>query len=144
MPPLAPTNVIASLVQRLRLPEGTSLPRGSVPLAVTVTTKLSEGAIVEGDAVWLAPAVTEDPYALAQTLPEPHSVAGAWVILGPNAPSAPSRTLLSRLFGSKQLGSPRAVRGSALLLRGYRNVGGGFDAKSGLDLCWGFAATERS
>jgi hypothetical protein len=57
------------------------------------------------------------------------------VVLGTDAGAG----LFGRLFQGRRAVVARAVRGSALLARGYTRLGGGVDATSRLDLVWGFA-----
>ncbi|MGZ3420018.1 MAG: hypothetical protein ACXWUG_09600 [Polyangiales bacterium] len=120
---------IASEVKRWR-PIG-SLPRGSAPLGVSASAPF-DGTLSPGDAIWCAPDVrdAESPAALESLLPEP--LPGALVFV---APSVAKPGLFARLTGGETK-IPRAVRGSALLLRGYRDVAGGLDPASGLDLAW--------
>jgi hypothetical protein len=47
--------------------------------------------------------------------------------------------LLKRLFGGAGAPIPRAVRATALLARGYADIGATVDAKTDLDLVWGVA-----
>jgi len=121
------------LVRRWRLLPKTSLPRGSAPLGVPLTAPVGD-EMLEGDALWFSPASgidAEVPSALASTLPEPGAVSGLIVI----GPLASQSGFLARVLG-REARVARAVRGSALLLRGYSAIGGGLDPASGLDLCW--------
>jgi hypothetical protein len=112
--------------------------RGAMPKApLGVSTRADPGATIEeGDAMWLSPASLDDPAspaALAALLPDPIEAAGAIVVVSPQLAGA---GLLSKIFGrSDEI--PRAVRGSALLSRGYGSIEGGVDPASGLDLIWG-------
>ncbi len=129
---------IAARVRRWRIAAGTSLDRlgAHPPLGVRVTADLS-APIEEGDAVLVLPSAQLDvsfPAALAEALPEPRSIAGALLVVAPVAPRA---GLLARLSLRRAEPIPRSVRGAALLLRGYRHIGGGVDPESGLDLVWG-------
>jgi hypothetical protein len=125
---------IPLLVRRWRLLPGHRLPRGSAPLGVAATEPFGE--LRDGDAVWFQPGGLdrEAPEALAGSLPDAASI-GLIVV----SPLATEGGFLSRVLG-RELRVPRAVRGSALLLRGYRRIGGGVDPASGLDLCWGRSA----
>ena len=121
---------IAPRVQRWHAPYGlVGAPLGISRVASTDAT------IEPGDAVWIAPHGLVDrasPSALLRWLPEP--VQGALVFVAPDE----SVGLFTRLFRSR-VPLTRAVRGSALLLRGYHAIGGGIDPISGLDLAWGQA-----
>ncbi|MBI2393463.1 MAG: hypothetical protein HYV09_28035 [Deltaproteobacteria bacterium] len=126
---------VASRVKRWRLPRGARLPTGAAPLGVRATRALEDGPIEAGDAVWVAPPSGVDaPSALAAALPDPSTVRGALIVVGPAAEVGTFARLLGR---ERRL--PRAVRGSALLLAGYAAIGGGVDSQSGHDLCWGEA-----
>jgi|HubBroStandDraft_3_1064219.scaffolds.fasta_scaffold400161_1 hypothetical protein len=46
---------------------------------------------------------------------------------------------LRRLFGGASVNVPRAARCTALVARGYVDVGGGADAVTGADLAWGWS-----
>lgn len=118
------------VVRRFLLPHGVIFPR-SAPLGIRTTAPLEGNAREDGDAVWISPKAEgpQDPLSLSLTLPEP---AGLLIIGGIACESG----LFSRLLG-RAVRVPRAVRGSALLLAGYRNVCGAVDPASGLDLCWG-------
>lgn len=122
------------VVTRWRLPAGSSLPRGAQPLGVAKSAPWDGAAMEEGDAIWWAPrAAAEDPAALAVLLPEP--AFGATLVV---AESPTTTSLFARIVG-RTFALPRAVRGAALLLRGYREVGGGIDPATGFDLIWGRA-----
>jgi hypothetical protein len=120
------------VVRRFLLPHGVTLPR-SAPLSIRKTAPLGSPT-EEGDAVWISPPSTGpiDPVSISLTLPEPASMGAGLVMIGDLAGEA---GLFSRLLG-REVRVPRAVRGSALLLAGYRNVCGALDPASGLDLCW--------
>lgn len=120
-------------VRRWRLVPGQRLPRGSAPLGVTSSAAL-DGSLLEGDALWLSPTGVDEVPALAAMLPDPATFRGLVVI----GPSAAETGFLSRILG-RERHVPRAVRGAALLLRGYRAIAGGVDPKSELDLCWAWA-----
>lgn len=123
---------IAARVRRWRLPRGGKLPTGAAPLGVRATRALEDGPIEPGDAVWMSPPAGVDvPSALAAALPEPSAVRGALLVVGPAAEVG----TFARLLGRERR-VPRAVRGSALLLAGYRAIAGGVDPASGHDLCW--------
>ncbi len=139
----APTPLaIAPRVHRWRLPTGVTLAlvSSTPPLGVARVADLV-GPIEQGDAVLIVPPASilasidaTSPAALAEALPDPRSVAGAIVVVAP----MPARTgWLARLSLRRATPLARSVRGAALLLRGYRRVGGGLDAASGLDLAWG-------
>ncbi len=119
-------------VRRFRVPPGITLPR-SAPLGVRVAAPL-DGELAEGDAVWISPPSSGplDPMSLSLLLPEPSSLGEGLIVFGDLAGDT---GLFSRLLG-REVRVSRAVRGSALLLAGYRNVAGGVDRGSGLDLCW--------
>ena len=136
-PPALAIMAIAARVRRWRLPSGTTLERlgAAPPLGVRVTADLS-APVEEGDAVLVLPPAKLDlrtPEALAESLPDPRSIAGALVVV---APFGPRVGLLARFSLVRVEPVPRSVRGAALLLRGYRHVGGGVDPASGLDLAW--------
>jgi hypothetical protein len=115
-------------IQRLRVK---GKPPRAVPFGVAAVP--FDGALEEGDAVWVAPDAAHDATSLSLTLPEPASLGRGFVVIGPTVGES---GLFSRLLG-REVRIARAVRGSALLLAGYRNIGGGVDPVSGLDLCWG-------
>lgn len=82
---------------------------------------------------WPADGFGQVAAVLAQ-LPEPDaSPSGAWV--GVTSGEAHRRGL-SRLFARKGRAAHLAVRGAALLARGYVDVGGGEDGE-GRELAWG-------
>lgn len=128
----APPLPIAARVRRWHAPHGLA----GAPLGVSAIAPA--GAPIEaGDAVWIAPpalAEPDSPDALLPLLPELAAVRGALVVVAPGA----ALGLFARMFRPR---APlaRAVRGSALLLRGYQAIGGGVDPVSGLDLAWGEA-----
>ena len=108
-----------------------------------VSTRASSEELREGDAIWFAAASLDDPTdanALAALLPDPNATPGAIVVVSPEVSRG---GFLSKLFGRGE-GLPRAVRGSALLLRGFASIAGGVDPSSGLDLCWGVAPARPS
>jgi len=110
------------------------LDRGRAPFGVSSVLPLAAGPLEPGDALFLEFADL-DPVALAARLPAP--VPGVTLVLGPRrSDERGGGSALARLFGRRPPTSPRGVRGSALLLAGYRELGGGVDA-AGLDLCWG-------
>lgn len=110
------------------------LDRGRAPLGVGTVLSVSAGPLEPGDAVFLESAES-DPMALAARLPPP--VPGVALVLGPRMTDTTRQgSALARFFGRRPPSSPRGVRGSALLLAGYRDIGGGVD-EGGLDLCWG-------
>lgn len=120
---------IASEVKRWRVIG--ALPRGSAPLGVAASAPF-DGTLAPGDAIWCAPDVRdpESPAALESLLPEP--MAGGLIFV---APAIAKPGIFARLTGGETR-VPRAVRGSALLLRGYTDIGGALDPASGLDLAW--------
>jgi hypothetical protein len=61
------------------------------------------------------------------------------IVLGEAASSASASGLLGRLLMRRAAPIARAVRGSALLARGYTRLGGGLDPASRSDLAWGFS-----
>jgi hypothetical protein len=137
-PTSGPPLEIAARVRRWRLATGVAIERlgARPPLGVRVTADLS-APIEEGDAVLVLPSAQLDaslPAAIAEVLPDPRTIAGAWVVVGPVAPLS---GLLARLSLRRAEPIARSVRGAALLLRGYRHIGGGVDPESGLDLVWG-------
>jgi len=127
---------IASRVRRWRVPKNVPTPRA---LGVTNAAPLDATLEIEpGDALWLVPQGLDEratPWDLVALLPEPESVRGALVVV---APVVPRTGFFARLLGSEP-NIPRAVRGSALLLKGFTSIGGGVDPTSGLDLAWGEA-----
>jgi hypothetical protein len=100
------------------------------PIGPTFAREMGEA----GRAILVVPTSIDDPAALAAMLPDPEQTGGAIVILPGEVPQG----LAARIFGRVQR-VPRAVRGAALLLRGYRAIAGGVDPASGIDLCWGEA-----
>ena len=111
--------------------------RGGMPKApLGVSSRAPDGAAIEdGDAVWFTPAALDDPSspaALVALLPDPRELAGAPIVVSPQLASA---GFFSKIFGNAHE-IPRAVRGSALLQRGYGSIEGGVDPASGLDLIW--------
>lgn len=119
-------------VQRWRVLPGTKLPRGSAPLGVARVEPLGSEWL-DGDALWFSPTGVdpEVPSALAAALPDPALISGPIVV----GPLAAEGGFFARVLG-REKHVARAVRGSALLLRGYRAIGGGVDPNSELDLCW--------
>jgi hypothetical protein len=120
---------IAAEVKRWRVIG--ALPRGSAPLGVSSSAPF-DGTLAPGDAIWSAPDVRdpESPAALETLLPEP--ILGALIFV---APAIAKPGIFARLTGGETR-LPRAVRGAALLLRGYRAIEGALDPASGLDLAW--------
>lgn len=103
-----------------------TLPRGAAPFGVTACAPGVDD-LQEGDALVFAPTSDfGDPAALAALLPTP---TGAPLVVLPCGDSS----FLARVLG-KQVRVSRAVRGSALLLAGYRSIGGATDR--GVDLIW--------
>jgi hypothetical protein len=104
-------------------------------LGVTQTAPLSS-QLDPGDAIWIAPRSLEDrstPWGLVALLPDPETTRGALVVI---SPALPREGFFARLVGSERT-LPRALRGSALLLKGFGHIGAGIDPASGLDLIWG-------
>ena len=131
-----PSLPLAARVRRWRISDGERMPRAL--LGVAALAKLDGGPLEPGDALWVAPRKLEDratPWALVRALPDPSLIAGAIVVV---APEALAGGFFSRLIGGERPLS-RAVRGAALLLRGYFAIAGGVDPASGLDLVWGEA-----
>jgi hypothetical protein len=69
---------------------------------------------------------------VAAQLPDPASLPGGTLVVVLAEMDGADGRLLGRLFRSRPV-APRAVRGSALLARGYARIGGEGD------LVWGFA-----
>lgn len=96
--------------------------------------------------VTLGEADARDAESLARALPDPSDVEpGALVVVHPDAPG--SRSLAGRLLsalGRHDASIPRARRCTALLLRGYVDVGGGVDKTTGADLAWGRAPARSA
>jgi hypothetical protein len=114
-------------------------PHGAMPSGplLGVSERVTEGPIEPGDALWIAPPALDDrasPWPLVELLPEPEAVRGALVVV---APVAATPGFFSRLLGGGDRALARSVRGAALLLKGYRSIGGGVDPSTGLDLTWG-------
>ena len=96
----------------------------------------------DGDAVAvvLDEAHAGDLAAVAAALPAPSELdAGALVVVLPFASPPTSKSRLFALFGALGRGRtvPRILRSSALLCRGYVDLGACFDDASRLDLAWG-------
>jgi hypothetical protein len=133
---------IEARVTRWRVPSGLALDKlgAPPPLGVRVAAPLAPLPIEQGDAVLAQPPASNDLDAptviatLVEALPDPRTVAGAPVVV---LPTPPATGLLARLALRRVAPIPRALRGAALLLRGYRSIGGGVDPRSGLDLVWG-------
>jgi hypothetical protein len=120
---------IASEVKRWRVLG--ALPRGSAPLGVASSAPF-DGTLAPGDAIWCALDVRdpESPAALEAMLPAP--IDGALIFV---APAIAKPGIFARLTGGETR-LPRAVRGSALLLRGYREIEGALQPARGRDLAW--------
>lgn len=115
-------------------PRGASPPR-RVPFGATLRQDDASGVLVA-----VPEDVAEDARALAEALPSPDDLApGALVLVlaEPVPRSALTGRLLSALGRAKA--APRVVRCTALLARGYVDVGAGVDPSSGADLAWGRA-----
>lgn len=110
---------------------GDGLDRRRLVLGVGAFAPLSAGPFEPGDALFLE-VDGDDPTAVAATLPAP--IPGVPLVLGPER-RAPPRSALSRWFGGRPPRVPRGVRGAALLLAGYVEVGGDPAA----DVVWGSA-----
>lgn len=118
---------MSSLQGRVRRWRG-SPPKGGA-LGVTASAPGTD-ALAEGDAIAIAPTTeVDDPGALAAMLPAP--TPGALIVVFESADAS----MFARLLG-RRVRVSRAVRGAALLLAGYRAIGGGVDRASGQDLCW--------
>lgn len=122
----------------LRLVGPPTSARGPVrigaPLAVTFRDDAVDVAIA------LGPTEAEDATTIARALPEPGDLAaGALVVVLPDVAEAPSltRRVLSVLGRTRAV--PRVLRCTALVARGFVEVGGGIDPTSGADLAWGRA-----
>jgi hypothetical protein len=75
--------------------------------------------------------------AVAAQLPDPASLTpGQLLVVLPKA--APKSAWLGRLPGRRSWAAG-AVRGSALLARGYVGIGAGVDPRTKMDLVWGYA-----
>ncbi len=90
--------------------------------------------IVAGDAFFVEIG-EDDPASLAGRLPPP--VPGVLLFVGPRRARPTALGRFGRIFGVRPDTIPRSVRGTALLLAGYRDIGGAVDAATGLDLVWG-------
>ena len=79
-----------------------------------------------------------DPANVASQLPEATTFAGGTplVVLGDAARGGPA---WRRLLRADKVSVPRAARCTALLARGYVDVGGGLDESTGADLAWGWS-----
>ena len=78
-----------------------------------------------------------DVGAIAAQLPDPASLApGQLVVVLPRG--APKSAWLGRLPG-RRAWAAGAVRGSALLARGYLGIGAAVDPKTRMDLVWAYA-----
>jgi hypothetical protein len=114
--------------------------RGAMPKApLGVSARAEPGAqIEEGDAIWFAPTALGDPSnpaELAALLPSLSEIAGAPIVISPQIAGG---GFLSKIFGRSD-DIARAVRGSALLSKGFASIEGGVDPASGLDLIWAIA-----
>lgn len=127
---------------------GASLPtvaslRVTGPGAARARRPLLGARLVEDDTadavlVTVDESDAHDATRLAAALPDPASLPpGTRVLVAADAAS--SRSLTGRLFAAigRAQGIPRVVRCTALLLRGYDEVGGGFDPETSADLAWG-------
>jgi hypothetical protein len=91
-------------------------------------------------AVALGPGEADDPSSIARALPSPDELPrGTLVVVYPVVVEAPS--FAKRLFAAIGRGRAvsRAQRCSALLARGYVQIGAGVDPDTRLDLAWGFS-----
>jgi hypothetical protein len=78
-----------------------------------------------------------DVSVVASQLPDPASLTpGQLVVVLPRG--APKGPWLGRLLGATGWAAG-AVRGSAMLARGYVGIGAGMDPKTRMDLVWGYA-----
>lgn len=128
---------------------GAPLPRPSAfrPLPGTrPARRVPLGASLREDAEDVLVALPEqalDAASAAAALPDPEELApGALVVvLGePTGAGSVAGRLLSALGKTKAV--PRAVRCTALLVRGYVEVGAGTCPATGADLAWGRATTR--
>ena len=128
-------STIRAGVRRWRTAPGSPPPLSA--FGVDAHASLDDGAIVEGDAIYFIPRALVDqatPWGLVQLLPEPETLRGAMLVIAPTTGGA---GFFTRVFGGGARTIPRALRGSALLLKGFSSIGGAFDPSSGLDLVWG-------
>jgi hypothetical protein len=56
---------------------------------------------------------------------------------------AAGASFLTRIFASNARAIPRDIRATALLARGYVDIGAGVCTKTGADLVWGYAPVSR-
>jgi hypothetical protein len=107
-----------------------------VPFGLGTWTDDAAAIAVELEADDDGPAVA----IVAAQIPDTSEVApGALVVVLGDVAS--SSGIFGRLLRARR-SIPRAIRGSALLARGYVRIGGGIDDASGLDLAWGYAPTS--
>jgi hypothetical protein len=79
-----------------------------------------------------------DARAIAPEIPAARELAAGALVVVIDA-SETARGFFAKLARKKRPPVARAVRGSALLARGFVRLGGGVDDASGLDLAWGYA-----
>lgn len=103
------------------------------PLGI-VARAAADSPMLEGDAFFLEVG-EDDPRLLAARLPAP--LPSVPLFLGPRRARPTPLVRFGRLFGVRPETVPRAARGAALLLAGYRDIGGAIDPATGLDLVWG-------
>lgn len=83
--------------------------------------------------------------AAADALPDPNTLADGTLVLVEGAVDEPpslARSVLS-VFGRTKT-APRALRCSALVARGYADVGAAIDPETKSDLAWGYARGTRA
>ncbi len=118
----------SALARARRMPLGAQVHEGARDVLVT-----------------LGPDDGADVASVARALPDPTTLGrGALVVVLPDVASA--RSLAGRLFAAlgRAPGVPRVLRCTALLARGYVDVGGGVDPETGVDLAWGRVALETN
>jgi hypothetical protein len=94
------------------------------------------GVLLDLPADWPATGFGDTGLIAAQ-IPDRASLApGQLVVILPRG--APKSAWVGRLLGARAWAAG-AVRGSALLARGYVAIGGGVDPSSKMDLVWGYA-----
>ena len=93
--------------------------------------------VVEVPDAWPASGYGSVEIVAAQLPPAESLARGSLVVILGEVAS--EQRLLGRLLMRRAATVARAVRGSALLARGYARLGGAIDAASRLDLAWGYA-----
>jgi hypothetical protein len=79
---------------------------------------------------------------VARQVPDPDGFGARTLVVVLGEAAGGGSRLLSRLFGGRRPRVERAVRASALLARGYVDLGGGVDDGSGQDLAWGYSRRD--